>query len=63
MDHYHDTGDLPNRLMDVAEARPFAERALLGDGPAQFCDDEFNYLRTILPANGPVTTVQRPPCK
>jgi hypothetical protein len=59
---YHNLGDLPNRLMEVGEARPFTERALLGDGPAQFCDTEYDYLRTVLPSDSPLTTVQRQPC-
>ncbi len=63
MNSYHNVGDLPDRLMEVGEARPFAERAVIGDGPAQFCDDEYMYLRMILPADGPATTVQRQPCK
>jgi hypothetical protein len=59
---YHNIGDLPDRLMEVGEARPFTERALLGDGPAQFCDTEYDYLRTVLPSDSPPTTVMRQPC-
>ncbi len=47
---FHDIGDEPNRLMDAGGGRPFNERAeLRGEGPAVFCDDEFDYLTTILP--------------
>src|SRR5262249_15711060 len=45
-DGYHDAGDQPNRLMDAGGARPFEERAeLMGQGPAVFCADEYDYLR------------------
>ena len=47
---FHDLGDAPNRLMDAGGARTFEERAeLMGQGPAMFCDDEYLYLREILP--------------
>ena len=43
---FHDAGDLPNRLMDAGDDRPFEERAeLVGQGPGVFCDDEYTYLR------------------
>jgi hypothetical protein len=48
-DGYHDAGDLPNRLMDAGGARPFEERAeLKGQGPAVFCDSEYDYLRNMI---------------
>ncbi len=59
---YHNQGDLPNRLMEVGAARPFDERAMLGAGPAQFCVDEFAYLRQILPSSDAAPAVQRQPC-
>jgi hypothetical protein len=60
---FHDPGDAPNRLMDAGEARPFLERAvLMGQGPAVFCDDEYGYLRTILPAPQPSHPIARPGC-
>jgi hypothetical protein len=64
-DGYHDAGDLPNRLMDAGSGRPFEERAeLSGQGPAVFCDDEYDYLRnTILRgAVTPPPAVTRPVC-
>lgn len=61
---FHDDGDEPNRLMDAGNARTFTERAeLLGDGPAMFCDEEFAYLREILPAVTEPPTVTRPRCR
>jgi hypothetical protein len=62
-DGFHNPGDAPNRLMDAGEARPFLERAvLMGQGPAVFCDDEYAYLRTILPAPQPAQPIARPGC-
>jgi hypothetical protein len=59
----HAEGDQPNRLMDAGDARTFTERAeLLGDGPGVFCDDEYVYLRGILPSADPPPDVQRPGC-
>lgn len=60
--NYHNHGDLPNRLMEVGAARPFEERAILGSGPAQFCTDEYAYLRQILPSDAPPPNVARQPC-
>lgn len=60
---FHDVGDLPDRLMDAGGARSFDERAeLFGQGPAVFCDDEYEYLREILPTDAPPPDVERPPC-
>jgi hypothetical protein len=60
---FHDPGDLPNRLMEAGGDRPFNERAeLMGEGPAVFCDDEFTYLRTILPSTVPPPMVDRATC-
>ncbi len=60
---FHDLGDAPNRLMDAGGARTFEERAeLMGQGPAMFCDDEYLYLREILPTSDPETTLARPFC-
>ena len=43
--------------------RPFMERAeLMGQTPAVFCDDEYSYLREILPSPEPANTVTRPSC-
>ncbi len=62
-DGFHDPGDAPNRLMDAGGDRPFLERAeLQGQGPAVFCDDEYPYLRQILPSASPAPSVQRPAC-
>jgi len=60
---FHDAGDAPNRLMDSGGDRPFLERGILqGQGPGVFCDDEYAYLRMILPTNQPANDIQRPGC-
>jgi hypothetical protein len=62
---FHDAGDAPNRLMDVGNARPFAERAeLMGEGPAVFCDDEYAYLQgqILRGASQAAPAVARPRC-
>lgn len=60
---FHDAGDAPNRLMDAGGDRPFLERAELdGFGPGEFCDDEYTYLRMILPSSDPPSSVTRPSC-
>jgi len=60
---FHNFGDEPNRLMDPGGARPFTERAELDNqGPATFCDEEYTYLRRILPTNQPETQTPRPIC-
>ncbi|HET6582230.1 MAG TPA: hypothetical protein VFG69_02260, partial [Nannocystaceae bacterium] len=60
---FHDLGDAPNRLMDAGGARTFEERSeLMGQGPAVFCDDEYQYLREILPTTEPDTPLSRPFC-
>ena len=60
-DGFHDAGDEPNRLMDAGGDRPFLERAeLLGQGPGVFCDDEYSYLRQIMPTNAPPNNVRGP---
>ncbi len=60
---FHNSGDEPNRLMDSGAARTFRERAELdGQGPAVFCDDEYVYLKKILPTNLPDPVSYRPQC-
>jgi len=61
---YHDPGVEPNRLMDSGGDRPFEERAeLQGQGPAVFCDEEYAYLKKILPLDPPADPkVTRPTC-
>jgi hypothetical protein len=62
-DGFHDAGDAPDRLMDAGGDRPFLERAeLLGQGPGVFCDDEYAYLRQIMPTNTPPDNTPRPGC-
>ncbi|HEY6036583.1 MAG TPA: hypothetical protein VIV58_20030, partial [Kofleriaceae bacterium] len=62
-DGFHDAGDAPNRLMDAGGDRPFLERAeLQGQGPGVFCDDEYDYLRQVLPSSAAPPSVQRPGC-
>ena len=49
--------------MDAGGWRPFPERAeLQGQGPANFCDDAYEYLRTILPTGEPDDFEGRPSC-
>ncbi|HTR55591.1 MAG TPA: hypothetical protein VMJ10_33165, partial [Kofleriaceae bacterium] len=63
-DGFHDPGDQPNRLMDAGGDRPFLERAQLqGQGPGVFCDDEYTYLRQILPSTDAPNAIQRPSCQ
>jgi hypothetical protein len=63
MEGFHDAGDAPNRLMDAGGDRPFLERAQLqGQGPGVFCDDEYTYLRQVLPSKDPPNPVERPGC-
>jgi hypothetical protein len=60
---FHDSGDAPGRLMDSGGDRPFMERAeLMGIKGAVFCDDEYAYLRQILPKNEGEPAVERPTC-
>jgi hypothetical protein len=60
---FHNTGDQPGRLMDGGSDRPFLERAELGGQPAAvFCDEEYSYLRMILPSSQPADTSPRPVC-
>ena len=63
MEGFHNAGDAPNRLMDAGGDRPFVERAeLQGQGPGVFCDDEYEYLRMILPSRQAPPAVERPGC-
>ena len=62
-DGFHNAGDAPNRLMDSGGDRPFLERAeLMGQGPGVFCDEEYTYLRNILPTSEPPSSDPRPTC-
>ncbi|MEO8707113.1 MAG: hypothetical protein ABI867_44210, partial [Kofleriaceae bacterium] len=63
MEGFHNAGDAPARLMDAGGDRPFLERAeLMGVAPGEFCDDEYAYLRSILPTAEAESTVERPGC-
>ncbi|MFH1130870.1 MAG: hypothetical protein V1754_06005 [Pseudomonadota bacterium] len=63
LEQSHLDGDLPNRLMEGGEGRPFAERAeLSGQGPAIFCGYEFEYLQMILPTGETDPLPYRPDC-
>ena len=60
---FHNAGDAPDRLMDSGGDRPFLERGMLeGQGPGVFCDDEFAYLRMVLPSMDPDPGIERPGC-
>ena len=62
-DDFHNPGDQPNRLMDGGSARTFGERAELGgEGPGVFCQDDFDYLVSILPSSAPDPLMSRPVC-
>ena len=59
----HILTDEPDRLMESGGGRPFLERAELeGQGPGLFCDQEYAYLRTILPREEPADPTARPGC-
>lgn len=63
MEGFHNAGDAPNRIMDSGGDRPFVERAELeGQGPGVFCDDEYAYLRMILPSSEAPPQIERPGC-
>lgn len=63
MEGFHNAGDAQNRLMDAGGDRPFVERAeLQGMGPGVFCDDEYDYLRMILPSSEAPPQIERPGC-
>jgi hypothetical protein len=60
---FHNSGDAPARLMDSGGDRPFMERSeLMGQSPAVFCDEEYSYLREILPSPEPENVITRPTC-
>ena len=60
---FHNSGDAPQRLMDSGGDRPFMERAqLMGQAGAIFCDEEYEYLRQILPSSQPADTTSKPGC-
>ncbi len=60
---FHNSGDEPARLMDSGGDRPFMERAeLMNVPPGVFCDDEYDYLRQILPKDVAPPAVERPTC-
>ena len=63
MEGFHNAGDAPARIMDAGGDRPFLERSeLQNQDPGEFCDDEYAYLRTILPTGMPEPAVERPGC-
>lgn len=60
---FHNLGDGHNRLMDSGRFRPFLERAeILGYGPSVFCEEDYAYLRQILPSSEPDPVSVRPSC-
>ncbi len=60
---FHNVGDQPNRLMDAGGYRTFNERAELnGEGPGVFCDEDYQYLRKVLPTSADDPLPARPPC-
>ncbi len=60
---FHNAGDAPDRIMDGGGDRPFVERAeMMGQGPGVFCDEEYTYLRMILPTQEANPSVSRPTC-
>jgi hypothetical protein len=60
----HIVTDEPDRLMESGGGRSFVERAELeGEGPGVFCDEEYGYLRAILPRDEPQDTSPRPGCR
>jgi hypothetical protein len=64
-ERFHDPSGTSGRLMNAGGDRPFEERAqLAGAGPAVFCDDEYSYLKRILPVADAIAGdgVSRPGC-
>jgi hypothetical protein len=59
---FHNPGDMPNRLMDSGGARSLRERMEMGEGPAMFCEDDYLYLRKILPTALKDPRPDRPNC-
>jgi hypothetical protein len=60
---FHNVGDGVNRLMDAGAFRTFNERAEInGEGPAVFCDEDYQYLRKVLPTSLEDPLPVRPPC-
>lgn len=60
---FHNSGEAPNRLMDSGGSRPFEERTeLMGGGPEVFCQDNFEYLVSILPTGIADPIPDRPSC-
>lgn len=60
---FHNLGDGHNRLMDSGRFRPFLERAeILGYGPSVFCEEDFAYLRQVLPSDDMDPVSERPSC-
>jgi hypothetical protein len=60
---FHNLGDGHNRLMDSGRFRPFLERAeILGYGPSVFCEEDYAYLKQILPRSVPDPVSVRPSC-
>lgn len=60
---FHNIGDEANRLMDSGSSRSFLERAeLFGEGPSRFCDEEYDYLRQLMPTSEPADASGRPTC-
>ncbi|MBI5532977.1 MAG: hypothetical protein HY898_09695 [Deltaproteobacteria bacterium] len=59
---FHNPGDMPDRLMDSGGARSLRERLEMGEGPAMFCDDDYAYLRKVLPTTLADPGVSRPAC-
>jgi len=60
---FHNNSDEPKRMMDNGGDRPFGERAEFeGEGPANFCVTEYEYLRQILPTADPDDPTERPTC-
>lgn len=60
---FHNNSDEPKRMMDNGGDRPFGERAeLAGEGPANFCVTEYDYLRQILPTADADDPSERPTC-
>lgn len=61
-EEFHNSGDEPGRLMDSGGARSFRERSQLGEGPGIFCDEDYAYLKKILPNPVPDNQPYRPQC-
>ncbi|MEZ4446856.1 MAG: hypothetical protein R3B72_47695 [Polyangiaceae bacterium] len=60
---FHNGGDNPSALMDAGSARTFLERAEVSGTPGgRFCQQNYDYLRQVLPSSDPDPLSNREAC-